>query len=104
MITVKAVRKIAREKGISISMISVFREEGNLYLEMAELPQEVIKRNLESGDNWNNTEVCRLIRKYNSQARKIVAALRNIGLEISGRLRGSGEWGYTTRRLKEAKI
>ena len=98
MITAAKARKLAQEKGISITMVSIFREYGDLYLEMTELPHDVVKRNLESGERRNNLEVTRLVRKYNRQARKIVSALRAYGLEIRGMIRGSGEWDYTTRR------
>ena len=102
--TVAKVRKIAKEKGISITMVSVSKSYGGLCLEMVELPTEVIKRNLESEGhqnygNGNTIEVTRLIRKYNRQAKKIVAALIASGVEpIRGRVYGSGEVAYTTRR------
>ena len=91
-------RRIATEKGISTTMVSIAKRRGDLYINMIELPPEVIKRNLESGERRNNTETDRLIRKYNRQSKKIAAALRAAGVEIGGTLRGSGVWDYSTRR------
>ena len=97
MITPSKVRKIAQQKGISITLVSIFKSRGDLYLEMADLPPDVQKRNLESGLRRNTVEADRIIRKYNRQAKKIAAALRELGVKIGGRPYGSGEWGYTTR-------
>jgi hypothetical protein len=98
MITVKAVRKIAREKGIGITTISVTRRDGNMYLEMTDLPRDMIERNLRNDGRGNTVEVDRAIRKYNRQARKLSAALRKNGIMLWGRCWGSGAWGYTTRK------
>jgi hypothetical protein len=97
-ITQAAVKRIAEEKGISITLLLFQTLNGNLYLEMADFPPDVIKRNLESGMYRRNTvEVERLIRKYNRQIRRITAALRANGVRLLGRQRGDGAWEYTTR-------
>ena len=89
--------KMAQRRGMSITLVSMHKEAGNLYFEMANLPPDVQKRNLESDCRRNTVEVDRIVRKYNRQARKLVAALRGLGVMIYGRCTGSGEWDYTTR-------
>lgn len=96
--TITTVKKIAREKGISITMVSLFRRDGNIEIEMADLPRDMVERNLRSDGHGNTVEVDRAIRKYNRQARKLTAALRRNGMLLWGRCWGSGEWAYTTRK------
>jgi len=94
----REVLKLAKQRGISLTLVSIQKEAGELYFRMADLPPDVQKRNLESGCRRNTVEVDRIVRKYNRQTRKIVAALRGLGVMVFGRLTGSGEWDYTTRR------
>ncbi|MDR3092281.1 MAG: hypothetical protein LBU36_08880 [Clostridiales bacterium] len=90
--------KTAAQGRINIDMVAVKARRGVVEIEMAELPPDVIKRNLESGDDFRNTEeVERLINKYNKQARKLVGLLKTHGLTFRGFRRGSGDWDYTTR-------
>jgi len=98
-LTAATAKKIAREKGISISMVSAKTNYGVLDLEMIELPADVIERNLENPDSRGNggintVEVARLLKKYNRQVKKIVAALRIAGFFMWGRRFGNGEWVY----------
>jgi hypothetical protein len=91
--------KIAETAGISTSMVSITNRQGIIDIEIADFPPEVVKRNLESGERFKNTpEVDRLIRKYNRQSKKLIAALRQQGVSFWGRLRGSGSWDYTSRK------
>jgi len=101
-LTAATVKRIAREKGISITMVSVCTRYGILDMGMKDLPLDMIERNIQN--NWDNpgrgntAEVNRAIRKYNRQARKIVAALRNAGFFMWGRCFGNGEWSYTFQK------
>jgi len=99
-LTAATVKKIAREKGISITMVSVCGRYGILDIGMKDMPLDIINRNLENAEagRGNTAEVKRFIRKYNSQARKIVAALRDAGFFMWGRCFGNGEWSYTFQR------
>jgi len=96
--TVKTVKKMATEKGISITLIAITRWSGNLYFDMSDLPQDMIERNLRNKGRGNTVEIDRVIRKYNKQVRKLAAALRVNGIFLWGHCGGSGVWGYTTRK------
>jgi len=92
------VRKIAKEKGISITMVSVIDRYGILELEMADLPQDMIDRNLSNTGRGNTAEADRAIRKYNRQVRKIVAALQIAGFFMWGRCFNYGPWRYMSEK------
>jgi len=98
-LTAATVKRIAREKGISITMVSVYSRHGILDISMKDLPPDMIDRNLRNAipGQGNTAEVNRAIRKYNRQARKIAAALRIEGYFLWGRCFGNGAWSYTSQ-------
>jgi hypothetical protein len=101
--TERTIKKIAREAGISISLVSAgqFREETSI--RMIELPPDVMQRLLDycktNGYRENTLEVQRLIRKYNRQVKKLIAVFKAKGLlkGFWGRRLGDGRWEYTDR-------
>jgi len=101
-LTAATIKRIAKEKGISITMVSAKTRYGILDIEMAELPADVIERNFENAYSRGNAgcntfEVQRAIKKYNRQARKLVAALKIAGFLMWGRRFGNGEWTYASQ-------
>ena len=91
--------KLAKEAGISITLIDAKRYRGETCISMVDLPVNLAVRNLASGERYRNIpEVDRLIRKYNRQARKLIAVLKKQGISLWGIKYGSGEWSYTTRK------
>jgi hypothetical protein len=91
--------KLAKEAGISITLIDAKRHGGETYISMVDIPAELSARNLTSCERYRNIpEVDRLIREYNRQARKLLAVLKKQGVSFQGTKYGSGEWAYTTRK------
>jgi hypothetical protein len=98
-LTKTMIAKLAKEAGISITLVKAGQSKGETSINMADLPPDAAARNLASGNRYRNTtEVERLVRKYNRQARKLTAVLRRHGFFLGGRKYGSGEWSYTTRK------
>jgi DNA-binding LacI/PurR family transcriptional regulator len=101
--TERTIKKIAREAGISISLVSAGQYRGETSIRMVELPPDVMKRLLdycrENGYKRNTLEVQRLIRKYNQQVNKLIAVFKTRGLSNGfwGRQLGDGRWEYTDR-------
>jgi hypothetical protein len=101
--TKATIQGIARKAGISITLIAAWSRSGSIHLEMAELPPEVAKKNMEyareNGYRENTLEVTRIIRKYNRQIKKLIAAIKAQGLirGFWGRQNGDGTWDYTNR-------
>jgi hypothetical protein len=97
------IQKIAREAGISITLVSVKQYQGNTYIKPAELPPDVAKRNLdycrEAGWRKNTVEVERINRRYNRQVKRLLAVLASRGKAAGfmGRQMGDGTWEYTSR-------
>ncbi|GMO52025.1 MAG: hypothetical protein Pg6C_17250 [Treponemataceae bacterium] len=91
--------KLAKEAGISITLITAKRHGGETCINMVDIPADLSARNLASGERYRNIpEVDRLIREYNRQARKLIAVLKKQGVFFQGIKYGSGEWAYTTRK------
>jgi DNA-binding transcriptional MerR regulator len=102
-ITKATVKKMAKEAGVSITMVSVWNRSGSLEIERIDLPQDLAQKNMENQNitgnrYWNIPEVDRLVRKYNRQVKKLIAVLRKNGLYFRGRfLYGRQEWTFTNR-------
>jgi hypothetical protein len=102
--TKTTIQKIAYKAGISINLVKVRSRAGAINLEMADLAPNVARRNLdyvrETGYRRNTLEVTRIIRKYNRQLKKLMAAIKAQGFIVDfwGRLGGDGAWNYTNRR------
>ena len=91
--TKKEVLKIAAANNINADRMSIYKRRGLIHIEMAEIPKDLIKKNLDPEYNPNPDrnipEIDRLIRRYNRQASRLVKAL---GTEFCGWKAGSGEW------------
>jgi hypothetical protein len=102
--TERTIKKIAREAGISISLVNAGQYRGETSIRMIELPSDVMERLLEyckvHGYRKNTLEVERIIRKYNQQVKKLMAVFKTRGLlkGFWGRQLGDGRWEYTDRR------
>jgi hypothetical protein len=103
-VTERTIKKIAREAGISIGLVSVGQYRGETLIRMAELPPDVMKRLLdyckENGYRNNTPEVQQIVRKYNRQVNKLMGVFKTKGLlkRFWGRRLGDGRWEYTDRR------
>ena len=87
------IQKIAKANGLDISLISIRKCSGTLRFEMADLPADLAKRNI---DYWYENgyqlpEVEKIIKKYNQQANKL---LKLLGLKHWGLKTGTGAWDY----------
>jgi len=102
--TVATVKNIAKNKGISISMVSVKRRYGEIDLDMIDLPPDMIDRNIRNKGRGNTVEVDRAIRKYNRQILKITAALTAAGYAMYGRKYGNGTWSFTSHEPTASDI
>ena len=93
--TKKEVLKIAAANNVNTDRMNIYKKRGLIHIEMAEIPAELIKKNLDPEYNTNPygniPEVDRLIRRYNRQASRLVKVL---GIEYCGWQAGSGEWYY----------
>lgn len=93
--TVREVKTFCKEHNINSDRMKIYKHGGLIYIEMADIPQELIKKNLEeyhaTGKDRNIPEVDRLIRRYNRQAYRLV---RLLPIKFCGFCCGSGEWEY----------
>lgn len=93
--TKKQVLKIAAENNVNTDRMNIYKKGGLIHIEMAEIPDELIKKNLDPTFNpsryKNIPEIDRFIRKYNRQANRLVKIL---GIGFCGFKAGSGEWYY----------
>lgn len=87
------VQKIAKGSGVDISLISIRKSNGTLRFEMADLPADLIKRNIDHYDETNEQlpEVLKAIKRYNSQVKKLLKALN---VKYWGIRTGTGAWDY----------
>ena len=87
------IQKIAKANGLDISLISIRKCSGTIRLEMADLPADLAKRNIEYYyENCEQLpEVEKTIKKYNQQAKKLLAVM---GLKHWGLKTGTGAWDY----------
>lgn len=87
------VQKIAKANSLDISLVSIRKCNGTLRFEMADLPADLIKRNLENfwATNEQLPEVEKAIKKYNRQVKKL---LKVLGLKHWGIRTGTGAWDY----------
>jgi hypothetical protein len=88
------IQKIAKANNIDISLVNIYKYSGTLRFEMAELPADLMKRNLESEGFGNIPEVEKLIKAYNRQVNKLLKFLKGLGEKYWGFKRGSGDWEY----------
>lgn len=85
-------KAICKAHNINAKRIKFYTHGGKLHLEMAEIPADLIKRNLESGERYRNIpEIDRLIRRYNRQAERFI---KLSGIAFCGYMTGTGEWQY----------
>ena len=93
--TVKEVKTFCKEHGINADRMKIYKHGGLIHIEMADLPQDLVKKNLEeyyaTGHDRNIPEIDRLIRRYNRQAARLVKLLP---VGFCGIRTGSGEWEY----------
>lgn len=91
--TKSQVQKIAKANNLDISLVSIRKCNGTLRFEMADLPADLVKRNIEYyyANNEQLPEVEKLIKKYNRQVEKLLKALnvKHWGLKT-----GTGAWDY----------
>ena len=93
--TKSQIQKIARANGLDISLISVRKCSGTIQFDMADLPADLVKRNIESAEGTRNIpEVERIIKKYNRQIANLIEALKAEGEGVWGMLYGNGAWHY----------
>ena len=88
------IQKIAKANGLDISLISIRKCSGTIQFDMTDLPSDLVKRNLEDEGTRNIPEVEKIIKKYNSQVKKLVKALKAEGIESWGMKYGDGTWHY----------
>ena len=98
--TKKQIEKVAQQNGIDISLISIFKRSGTTHIEMADLPAELVKRNIAYHNETNNQlpEVEKMIRKYNREAKKLVKVL---GVKWWAFKTGYGAWDYRIGEMSE---
>lgn len=93
--TVREVKNFCKEHGINSDRMKIYKHGGLIHIEMADIPKELIKKNLEeyhaTGHNRNIPEIDRLIRRYNRQAHRLVKLLP---IGFCGFRCGTGEWEY----------
>ena len=93
--TKREVLKIAAANNVNTDRMNIYKKGGLIHIEMAKIPEELIRKNLDPEYNPNPyeniPEIDRLIRKYNRQAKRLVKVL---GIGYCGWKAGSGEWFY----------
>lgn len=87
------VQKIAKANSLDISLVSIRKCSGTLRFEMADLPADLTKRNIEYFYETNEQlpEVEKIIKKYNRQVKKL---LKVLGVKHWGLRTGTGAWDY----------
>lgn len=87
------VQKIAKANGLDISLVSIRKSNGTLRFEKADLPSDLIKRNIDYyyQNNEQLPEVEKLIAEYNRQVKKL---LKILGVKYWGLRTGTGAWTY----------
>lgn len=99
--TKQQIVKTAKQNGIDLSLISIFKRSGTIHIEMADLPADLAKKNLAYYDETNNQlpEVEKMIKKYNRDAKKLMKAL---GVKWWAFKTGYGAWDYRLGEMSES--
>lgn len=93
--TVREVKAFCMEHGINQDRMKIYKHGGLIHIEMADIPEDLIKKNLaeyeQTGRARNIPEIDRLIRRYNRQAARLVKLLP---AGFCGFRCETGEWQY----------
>ena len=91
--TKTTITKVAKENGIALDLIKIYRTDGTYGFEMANLPSDMVKANIEYYDRNGEQlpEVEKMVRKYNREVKKLLKAL---GEKYWGFRCGDGTWQY----------
>ena len=89
--TKRQIERIAKENNVNMGRISIRKVHGLWNISMAEIPNELIEKNLASENETNIPEIDRLIRRYNRQAMRLV---KIFPMEFHGFRAGDGVWEY----------
>lgn len=91
--TKTTITKIAKENNIDLALIKISRCSGTYRFEMADLPNDLTKKNLDYYYETNEQlpEVEKMIKKYNREVKKLLKAL---AVKYWGFRTGTGAWDY----------
>lgn len=91
--TKTTITKTAKENGIALDLIKIYRTDGTYGFEMADLSPDMAKANLEyyNRNGKQLPEVEKMICKYNREVKKL---LKMLGVKYWGFRCGDGTWQY----------
>ena len=99
--TKKQIENFAKQNSIDISLVSLRKCGGTWHFEMADVPADLAKKNIDYyfDNNDQLTEVVTMIKKYNRQVKKLLNAM---GFKYWGFKTGTGAWDYQLGSMSES--
>lgn len=91
--TKTTITKTAKENNIDLTLINITRSNGTYRFEMADLPADLVKKNLDYFYETDEQlpEVEKMIKEYNREVKKLLKAL---AVKYWGFRTGTGAWDY----------
>ena len=99
--TKKQIEKVAQQNGIDLSLVHIFKFCGTMHIEMADLHDDLAKKNIAYYDETHNQlpEVEKMIKKYNREAKKLMKVLN---VKWWAFKTGDGAWDYRLGDMSES--